>query len=166
MHLFGFVVRIYHDARSPERQKLVIPFQGPSSAWMKNCFFFFQGFCCVRRVDEFAGEGEGASCVMKWVCSQTHEASGRMKNNFLPFVSVSINLHDWISINAFAKLRKSLLASLCLSSRRSVCLSVCLSLRPHWTTGLPLDGCLLQLIFGYFSKICRENSSPFKIWQE
>ena len=25
MHVVGFIIRIYHDARSPERQKGVIP---------------------------------------------------------------------------------------------------------------------------------------------
>jgi hypothetical protein len=34
------------------------------------------------------------------------------------------------------------------------------------TTRLPLDGFLLTLIFARFSKICRENSSFIKIWQE
>jgi hypothetical protein len=39
----------------------------------------------------------------------------------------------------------------------SSCPSVYLSVRPHGTTRLPLDGFSLNLIFGYFSKICREN---------
>jgi len=70
VNLVGFIVRIYHDARSPERQKLVIPFQGLSPAWMKNCCFFFEWVCCVRRVDDSAGKGEGASSVMKWVATR------------------------------------------------------------------------------------------------
>jgi hypothetical protein len=43
---------------------------------------------------------------------------------------------------------------------------VCLPLRPHWTTRLPLDGFWWNLISVYFSKIYRENSSFVKIWQE
>ena len=43
-----------------------------------------------------------------------------------------------------------------------VCPYVC----PHETTRLPLDVFSWNLIFQYFSKICRENSSFFKIWQE
>jgi len=37
-------------------------------------------------------------------------------------------------------------------------------LRPHGTTRLQLDGFSLNLIFQYFSKICRENQSFIKIW--
>ena len=44
----------------------------------------------------------------------------------------------------------------------SVRLSVCLSVRPHGTTQLPLDGFLWNLTFEYFSKICRENSNLIK----
>jgi hypothetical protein len=39
-----------------------------------------------------------------------------------------------------------------------------MSVRPHHgTTGLPPDGFLFNLIFQYFSKICRENSSIFNL---
>ena len=44
--------------------------------------------------------------------------------------------------------------------------SSCLSARPHGTTRLTLDGFPLNFIFEYFSKICRENSSFIKTWQE
>jgi hypothetical protein len=43
--------------------------------------------------------------------------------------------------------------------------SLCLSVRPHGTTQLPLDGFSLNLLFDDFSKICRENLSFIKIWQ-
>jgi len=36
------------------------------------------------------------------------------------------------------------------------------SVRPHVTIRLPMDGILYNLIFDYFSKICRENSSFIK----
>jgi hypothetical protein len=39
------------------------------------------------------------------------------------------------------------------------------SLHPHGITRLPLDGFSLNLIFQYFSKICRGNQSYIKIWQ-
>jgi hypothetical protein len=42
---------------------------------------------------------------------------------------------------------------------------VCLSVHPHGTTRLPLDGFLWNLIFQDFSKICPEISSFIKIWQ-
>jgi hypothetical protein len=45
-------------------------------------------------------------------------------------------------------------------------MSVRLSVRPHGTTRLPLDGFSWNLIFEDFSKICRENSSVTKIGQE
>jgi hypothetical protein len=51
--------------------------------------------------------------------------------------------------------------SVCVSVRLSVC--VCVSVRPHGTTRLPLDGFSLNFIFEYFSKICRKNSSFVKI---
>jgi hypothetical protein len=44
--------------------------------------------------------------------------------------------------------------------------SVSLSVRPHGTTRLPLEGFSWNLIFHYFSKICRENSISIKICQE
>jgi hypothetical protein len=42
-------------------------------------------------------------------------------------------------------------------------LYVCLSVRPHGTTRLPLNRFSFNLIFGYISKIYRENSSLIKI---
>ena len=44
--------------------------------------------------------------------------------------------------------------------------SSCLSVRPHGTTRLPLDGLSWNLMFCYFSEICRGNSSFVNIWQE
>jgi hypothetical protein len=58
-------------------------------------------------------------------------------------------------LSTFAKLRKRLLTS---SFRPSV--------RRHGTSLLPLDGFSLNLIFEYFSKIYRENSSSITIRQE
>ena len=45
-------------------------------------------------------------------------------------------------------------------------LSVRLSVTPHGTTRLPLDGFLWNLIFEYFSKLCRQNSYSIKIWHD
>jgi hypothetical protein len=42
----------------------------------------------------------------------------------------------------------------------------CLSVHTHGTTRPPLEGFSLNLIFKYLPKICRENSSFIKIWQE
>ena len=59
-------------------------------------------------------------------------------------------------LGAFAKLRKAIIIFV-----MSVCLSVCPSVLPsfrlHGTTWLPLDGLWWNLIFGDYSKICREN---------
>ena len=41
-----------------------------------------------------------------------------------------------------------------------------MSIRPHETTRLPLDGFSWNLFFEYFSKICRENSSFINMGQE
>ena len=62
------------------------------------------------------------------------------------------------------------LCHICLSVCLYVCLSVCPPVRPffppHATSRLPLDGFSWNLIFENISKICRENSSFIKIWQE
>jgi len=42
-------------------------------------------------------------------------------------------------------------------------ISFVVSVRPHGTNRLPLEGFSLNLIFQDFSKICRENSSAIKI---
>jgi hypothetical protein len=72
------------------------------------------------------------------------------------------NKHGQFSVvlTVFAKLLKatsSFVMSVCLSVRLSVC--------PHGTTRLPLDGFSRKLILKYFSKICRENLSFIKMWQ-
>jgi hypothetical protein len=56
-------------------------------------------------------------------------------------------------VRAFAKLRKATISCI-------------MSVRPHATPRLPLDGFSWNLIFQYFSKICLKNSSFVKIWQE
>ena len=56
-----------------------------------------------------------------------------------------------------AKLRKAIVSFV-------MCLSVCLSVRPHGRPRLPLDGFSWTLIADYFSKVCRENPSFIKIW--
>jgi hypothetical protein len=60
---------------------------------------------------------------------------------------------EFIRNRHFAKLRNRLLAS------------PCLSVRPHKTTRLPLDRFSCNLIFEYFTRIRRENSSFITIWQ-
>jgi hypothetical protein len=59
-------------------------------------------------------------------------------------------------LGAFAKSRKAT-----ISFVMSVCLSVC----PHGTTPLPLDGFSWNFIFEDFSKFSRGNSSLMKVWQ-
>ena len=56
-------------------------------------------------------------------------------------------------LGSFAKLRKATI-------------SFVMSVRPHGTTLLQLDGFSWNLIFEDFSKICRENSRFIKIGQE
>ena len=58
-------------------------------------------------------------------------------------------------LDAFVKLRKTTIRF--MSVRPSLC--------PHGTTRLSLDGFPWNLIFQYFSNICREDSSFIKIWQ-
>jgi hypothetical protein len=59
-------------------------------------------------------------------------------------------------LGSFVILRKAII---------SFVVSACLSVRPHGTNRLPLDGFLLNLIFEHLSQICRENSCLIKIWQ-
>jgi hypothetical protein len=60
-------------------------------------------------------------------------------------------------LGAFAKFQKTI-----ISFEMSLSLFVCLSVCPHDTTRLPLEGFSCNLIFQYFSKICQENSSFIK----
>jgi len=87
-----------------------------------------------------------ASCLTDWLTDYVGQSPYWEANRPLAF------------LGAFAKLRKRLLASSCLF--------VCPSVRPHGSARLPLDGFSWNLIFEYFSKICRENSRFIKIWQE
>jgi hypothetical protein len=50
--------------------------------------------------------------------------------------------------------------------RRARLASSCLSVRPHGTTRLPLDGFSLHFLLECFSKLCPENSGFIKIWQD
>jgi hypothetical protein len=47
----------------------------------------------------------------------------------------------------------------------SFAMSICLSVHPHGTTWLPLDGFSWNLIFEYWLKMCWENSSFVRIRQ-
>ena len=60
-------------------------------------------------------------------------------------------------LGAFAKLQTATLSFL---------MSVHLSVRPLGTSRLSLDEFSWNLIFDYFSKICRENSGFIQVWQE
>ena len=60
-------------------------------------------------------------------------------------------------LGAFAKLRKAAV---------SFVMSVCPSLHSHGTIRFPLNGFAWYLKSEYFSKICLENTSLIKMWQE
>ena len=63
-------------------------------------------------------------------------------------------------LDMFVKLRKST-----MSFVKSVCLSVCLCVRPPVSIEQfgPVDGFSLNLVYQYFSNICRENSRLIQI---
>jgi hypothetical protein len=48
----------------------------------------------------------------------------------------------------------------------SFVMSVCLSVLPHGTSRLPLNGILRNLILGNFITLCRENSNLVEIGQK
>jgi len=60
-------------------------------------------------------------------------------------------------LGAFVKLGKATVRFV-MSVRPLAC--------PHGTTRLALDGFSWNFIFGDFFKICQDNSSFIKIWQE
>ena len=96
----------------------------------------------------------------KWQASEKYATVG--KAIFLSNVQQQIlRQYAILFLGAFAILRKATLhfvMSVCLSLRPSAC--------PHGRTRLPLDGFTWNLVFVYFDKIFRENSSFIKIWQE
>ena len=115
----------------------------------------------------------------RWaVCRIIKTRSYRIDNNwedtnrniyFLNYLFIYLFIHTGrqreakavVFQGASSKFRQATI-SFAMSVRPSVRPSVC----PHGTTRLPLDGFWLNLIFGVFSKICRENSSFIQIRQE
>ena len=78
-------------------------------------------------------------------------------------LSFSQSCTNYLLTYAFKELRKSVIR-LIMPACPPACLPVCLSVCPHGTTRLPLGRFSWDLIFEYFSKICRENSSSIKTW--
>ena len=66
------------------------------------------------------------------------------------------NIHKCF-LGAFAKLQKATI---------SFVMSVCLSVRLHGKTLLPLNWFSWKFMVDHFSKICREHSRFINIWQE
>jgi hypothetical protein len=54
----------------------------------------------------------------------------------------------------------------CNTKLRKAIINLVMSVRPHGTARLLLDGFSWNLIFEHFSIICPENSSFIKIWQQ
>ena len=67
----------------------------------------------------------------------------------------SFIFHTKPFLGAFAKLRKAAISCV-----------VSMSVRPHGTTRVPLDGFSWNFTSEYFSNTYRENSCFIKIWQE
>ena len=79
---------------------------------------------------------------------------------------VSVSVYQRTALTAlvpflglFAKSRKA-------TSNFIMCVCIRLSVCPHGTTRLSLDGFSYNLTFKYFSKFCLENLSFIKMWQE
>ena len=82
---------------------------------------------------------------------------------------------QWLAWNSLRKLRyygsherlsSETHSQNCEKATINFAMSVCLSVRPHGTARLPLDGFLWNFIFEHFSKNCRENLSYIETWQE
>ena len=81
--------------------------------------------------------------------------------------AVKYCMYDDVSaFRQVCKIVKKATVSFFISVCPSSCSSVCVSLRPHGTAQLSLDGFPGNLIFEYFSKIFLGNSSLIKFWQE
>jgi hypothetical protein len=142
VRLVGFIIRIYHDARSHERQDRL----------------------CLYPVSETV-----LNCTQYWVWpvkNTVHHIwwslSRRMFTNFgtrLFYWSNHLLVYHQISfLGKFTKLQEATV---------SFVNSVRPSVRPHGTARrLPLDGCSWNLIFEYFSKIFWEKWSFVMIWQD
>jgi hypothetical protein len=72
-----------------------------------------------------------------------------VKSNFQHFGQI-MDYPDWHFLGMFAKLWKAAV---------SLIMSVRLSIHPHGTVRLPLDGFSWNLSLNFFSKSCRENAS-------
>ena len=104
--------------------------------------------------------GRGISLEMTAICSVTSIETLSLRGS-VSHDSFCNCRHELIKcdsfLGAFAKLQIAII---------SLVISVRLSVRPYETTRLSLDGYSWNLIFDYFSKTRRENSSLIKIWQE
>ena len=80
--------------------------------------------------------------------------------------SAMIGLHNWdcVPCEVHHRLMNQFLDR--FEKLRKATVSFAMSVRPHRTTWLQLDGFSWNLIFEDFMKICRENSSFIKIGQE
>jgi len=124
------------------------------------------------------------TCMFTWECTAHLKVLGMLSVHWVDeslvdvwmeicfykttlYVQVEHNFYmlNCVILGAFTKLWKATISFVI-----SVCLPVYLSVRssvfPHGTTRLPLVGFLWYLIFKYFSKIYRENSSIIKIWED
>ena len=90
---------------------------------------------------------EFGRCVYIYIYIYTHTHTHTHTQNIQELAKIT----DFLG--AFVKLRRATI---------SYIMSVC----PHRTTRLPLEGFTLNLTLEYFSTICRENPSFIKIWQE
>jgi hypothetical protein len=78
----------------------------------------------------------------------------------------------WTSVflGAFENCGRRIFVSSCVSADLPHSLPArppdCFSVWPHGTTRIPLEKFSRKLISEYFSKICQENSSYTKIWQQ
>jgi hypothetical protein len=93
------------------------------------------------------------------ICISFHQVVVQHSDEVRQFLKVSvilISVAPWqrvFFLGAFAKLRKAMLASSCLSVWLARWLTGC----PRGTTRIPLDGFSWNLIFDDFSKIYREK---------
>jgi hypothetical protein len=90
-------------------------------------------------------------------------ASRSMANKFAAIYRV-ISESSTVSLAHDAQTRQCSFGAFAMSRKTTI--SCIMSVCPHGTTRLPLDGFPWSLIFDYFSKICWVNSWLIKIWRD
>jgi hypothetical protein len=176
VHLVGFTIEIYYDARSCKRQIR------SGVYWTRGWLHKLECLVNISWTEHFrkyllcsflklvslytVDKGLCYSCHTRWQCRRYWLIKLRNVFKNTKFLETESQI-----VGAFANSEKRLLASSCLS----VFLPVCPSFRPSahlpippsaWKNLSPTGRIFMEFVtWEFFSKICREFSNFSKIWQ-